>query len=54
MSDQQGLSIFDQRRSSAAPGNGSPPFPIIRRGGYDPDAVDARMREAKTGVDAEE
>jgi hypothetical protein len=52
MSDQQGLSIFDQRRSGEPPQPGAASsasaFPVVRKGGYDRDAVDARMRELAT------
>ena len=46
MSDQ-GLSIFDNQRGSAQPPppSGAAPFPVVRRGGYDRDAVDARMQD---------
>lgn len=39
MSDQSGLSIFDAAQKSA-----DASFPLARRGGYDPDAVDAWAR----------
>ncbi|RYJ02204.1 MAG: hypothetical protein EON52_20040, partial [Actinomycetales bacterium] len=43
MSDQSGLSIFDAAQKSA-----DASFPLARRGGYDPDAVDAWARTQST------
>lgn len=56
MSDQQGLSIFDSGRGSAAasPRPTAPPdggdLPVVRRGGYDRAAVDARIQEQQAAL----
>ncbi len=55
MSDQQGLSIFDSGRGPAEttqlpPAGGTGELPVVRRGGYDRAAVDARIRDLQAAV----
>ena len=58
MSDQQGLSIFESSGSqqgsgqapSSTPGVGDA-FPVVRRGGYDRDAVDQYLQRQSSEVE---
>jgi cell division septum initiation protein DivIVA len=49
MTDQQGLSIFDSGKAADS-GGPTPAFPVVRRGGYDKNAVDAFVRDSDAAV----